>query len=259
MAKRERPQILRAVTASCALFLAGCAAAPKPEDEKRYMTIAADPNRATDKAIKHHEKAIKIIEHAMGSGLYQCSCIGKVLCNVHKAEQHLHDALVADVRYGPAHNTLGLLYYHQRRFYMAAWEFEYAADLMPSMGEPLNNLGMVYEEVGELTRAVQYYSVAAEMQPGNPVFLGNLARTHLRLGDDVEAVRPLLKQLLLHDTRPEWLSWAEDLLGKNPISLSAEPITAALSDSSAAEEVTAPPPIESGDTLRLPEPLADPW
>ena len=201
-----------------AVALSGCAFT-KPPEIKHYQTVAADPNRDTEAASQNHEKALKIIERASVEGNYQCACVAKTLCNVHKAEQLLHDALVADVRFGPAHNTLGLLYYHQRRLYLAAWEFQFASDLMPSRAEPLNNLGMVYEEARQLGPALDLYAMAVEIEPGNPVYLGNLARAHLRSGNDVEAIRGVLHQLLVQDTRPEWIGWAEDLLGTNPLSI----------------------------------------
>jgi hypothetical protein len=31
---------------------------------------------------------------------------------------------------GPAHNNLGIVYYRQKKYYLAAWEFQYAAKLM---------------------------------------------------------------------------------------------------------------------------------
>ena len=42
-------------------------------------------------------------------------------CDLAKAQEYLQKALVADVTYGPAHNTLGMLYLKQRRLYLAAW------------------------------------------------------------------------------------------------------------------------------------------
>lgn len=253
MAERLRPAgrvrvalLLMPLVVGCTLFQA--------TEKARYETVAADPNRDTQAAVKKHEKALKIIERASNPAYYQCSCVAKKLCNVHKAEQLLHDALVADVRYGPAHNTLGLLHYHQRRLYLAAWEFEYASTLMPSRAEPMNNLGMVYEEAGQLDQAVEFYGVAMEMAAGNPVYLGNLARAQLRRGDSLEAVRGILQQLLMHDTRPEWIGWAEDLLGENPIPIATEGASAVLSDESLSEPQTGPVLNAPAEEVPLPQP-----
>ncbi len=193
----------------------GCASR-LTNDDKAYQTISADPNRDTAAAGKKHEKALKIIARASDPAFYQCSCVAKTLCNTHKAEKLLQEALVDDVRYGPAHNTLGLLYFHQRRLYLAAWEFEFAANLMPSRPEPLNNLGLVYEEGRQYDLAIESYSQAVSLAPNNALFLGNLLRTQLKLGTELSEVRPGLQHLLVIDSRPEWIAWAEDMLGSNP-------------------------------------------
>ena len=76
------------------------------------------------------------------------------------AEKYLRKAPAADVRFGPAHHSLGVLYFWQKKLYLAAWEFEYAARLMPDRYEPLNNLGLVYESVGKFAQAKSYYLLA---------------------------------------------------------------------------------------------------
>jgi hypothetical protein len=35
---------------------------------------------------------------------------------------------------GPAHNNLGIVYYRRKKYYLAAWEFQYAARLMAYHG-----------------------------------------------------------------------------------------------------------------------------
>jgi Flp pilus assembly protein TadD len=136
---------------------------------------------------------------------------GKDLLKVGKlpeAEEALKAALAADLFHGPAHNNLGIVYYRQKRFYLAAWEFQYAAKLMQNRPEPRNNLGMVFEAVGKLDDAAKCYAEAMDMEPDNPEFIGNLARCRIRQSRRDAETRRLLEQLLLKDTRADWLEWA---------------------------------------------------
>lgn len=128
------------------------------------------------------------------------------------AEQTFKAAIQADLTFGPAHNNLGKVYYAQKRFYLAAWEFEYAAKLMPHRPEPRNNLGLVYEAVGKLNDAVNAYQQATDLEPDNTEPLGNLARAMLRRGDKGPEMRQLLTHLLMRETRPDWRQWAEQRL-----------------------------------------------
>lgn len=129
-----------------------------------------------------------------------------------EAERALKAALKADVTHGPAHNHLGKVYYRQRKFYLAAWEFQYAIKLMPRQPEPRNNLGLVFEEVGKLDDAVTSYGEAVRMEPENPLLVGNLARAQIRRGDRGDEVAALLQTLIATDTRPTWIAWAKERL-----------------------------------------------
>lgn len=179
-----------------------------------YRTVQASPNRDTARAEKLHAKALGILGRCEAcSG---CECVAAVVCEPCLAEKVLQEALIADVRYGPAHNTLGTIYLQQRKLYLAAWEFEYAAGLMPERPEPHNNLGLVYEEAGRLGQAIAAYEEAYGVDPMGAEYIGNLARASLKQGVPVEEVRYLLRELRLYDTRPGWIAWAEDLMGTNP-------------------------------------------
>ena len=259
------PLVIRILLGAVCLSLpavSGCRLM-RQEDAARYETVAVDPTRDTQAATLHHEQALKIIERASKP---KCECCPGFLCDLHRAEKLLHKALLADVRYGPAHNTLGMLYFYQHKLYLAAWEFEYAARLMPDYGEPLNNLGLVYEAADRLGRAIEHYELALEIAPQNPVYLGNLAKAHLRQGNDLEEVRGVLKEMIFYDTRPEWVAWARDTLGENPVQLASREELAtgdgaseleSDSDRAAsdrAEPITSPPPAaeELGELGQVP-------
>ena len=157
-----------------------------------YQTVLPSPNRDTQRARVMTEKA----HNELRGG------------NLTGAEKSLTEALQADTFYGPAHNNLGLLYYRQKKFYLAAWEFQYASKLMPFRPQPRNNLGLVLEAVGKPAEACTEYEEAAKLEPDNPEFVGNLARGLVRQGQKNERIRGLLQQVVLKDTRPDWVDWA---------------------------------------------------
>src|SRR3954468_15791616 len=148
----------------------------------------------------------------------------------------LRQAIDVDVMFGPAHNNLGLVFYHRNRLYEAAWEFQNAIKLMPYQPEPRNNLGLVLERAGKMDPATDNYAKAVEMQPDNPEFLGNLARAKIRRGDRDERTKQLLEELVLKDSRPDWNHWermnlfrlnrpAEDVNTTAPAPPASAPVT----------------------------------
>jgi len=128
------------------------------------------------------------------------------------AETALQQALAADIMFGPAHNNLGKVYYHQKKLYLAAWEFEYAAKLMPHQAEPKNNIGLIFETAGKWNDAVDNYTDAMAIEPDNPELIGNAARARIHRGDTGPQVSDLLNKLVMIDTRPEWVAWARKRL-----------------------------------------------
>ena len=133
-----------------------------------------------------------------------------------QAEKALKGALLADVMHGPAHNNLGKVYFHQHRYYLAAWEFQYASKLMPNQPEPRNNLGLVYEAVGKLDDAIKSYDQARTLDPDSAEFIGNLVRSRIRQGERSPEMRALLEELVLRETRADWSSWAREQLALIP-------------------------------------------
>lgn len=160
----------------------------------RQMTVSADLRRDTQNAAQLAAEGMRLYE------------AGKL----DQAEAALRRALEADLMFGPARNSLGMVYYQQQKYYMAAWEFEHASRLMPDRPEPRNNLGMVFEAAGKLDQATAWYRQALELAPDNTQVIGNLARSRLRRGQRDAATRDLLDQLVMKDTRPEWRSWAQE-------------------------------------------------
>jgi len=177
-------------TAACGCHR-GPLASPAP-----YQTVAVDPRRDTEAARRLNGQAVALL--AQG--------------NLPEAEKNLKQALAADTFFGPAHNNLGTVYFRQKKFYLAAWEFQYAVKLMPTKAEPQNNLGMVYETVGKLDDAAKSYEEALELEPDASAITGNLARLYVRTARNDEKTRRLLGNIVLKDARPEWVAWAREHL-----------------------------------------------
>lgn len=164
--------------------------------KKPYQTVTGDSRRDTEVAAAENEIGLQ----AMAKG------------DLAAAEAAFKRALDADVMHGAAHNNLGKVYYAQRRLYLAAWEFQYAAKLLPRQPEPRNNLGLVLESAGKLDEASHQYDQAIELETDQPQYLGNAARVRLRRGDRDARVKELLLNVVLKDERAEWVEWAKENL-----------------------------------------------
>ncbi len=176
-------------------ILGGCQF-QQAQNQSRYETVAADPTRDTDHAKEMNQKAISLMDGD----------------NLKDAESHLRQALAADVMFGPAHNNLGHVYFKQKKYYLAAWEFQYAAKLMPNQAEPKNNLAMVLEIAGKPDQATEYYEQALKIQPDNPEIIANLARLYVKQNQFTQRTRELLNEIILKDQRPAWTQWAKTQL-----------------------------------------------
>jgi Tfp pilus assembly protein PilF len=201
--------------AICVLLLcgvaSGCKTRPSPSADAKpeYQTIGKDPRRDTDTAKAENATALQLMNKGDWSA----------------AEAALKRALSADIMFGPAHNHLGKIYYRQNKLYLAAWEFEYAAKLMPHQAEPKNNMGLVFEAAGKWNEAVDSYDQALVLEPENSEVIGNAARARLRRGDAGPEVRVLLSKLVLTDSRPEWVDWARKRLVMIPETSITAPTT----------------------------------
>lgn len=178
----------------------GCHSTAPSQTARDYQTTAAEPHRDTDLARRDNETALELMAKEDYAG----------------AEPLLRNALSEDVMFGPAHNNLGLVYFHQSRLYLAAWEFQYAAKLMPNQPEARNNLGLVFEAGGKLDQAIETYDQALKLEPDNAQFIGNDARARVRRGDRDKELRGLLERVVAVDTRPDWVQWARQQLALSP-------------------------------------------
>lgn len=177
-----------------ALATVGC---QKPTlSPENYETAAKDPRRDTETARLETARGLRLIESR----------------DLEEAEKVLKGALAADVFYGPAHNNLGLVYFHQKRLYLAALEFQYAIKLMPSATEPKNNLGMVFESIGRLADAERCYDEALAAEPDNAQVTENLARVCVRMARKDAKTRKLLQDVIAKSDRPDWVKWAKERL-----------------------------------------------
>mgnify|MGYP006444884737 CR=1 FL=1 len=177
----------------------GCAARPaSTADEGNYRTIRAEPLRDTEAAKEANRRGLRRLD----SG------------ELDKAQAAFEQALTADVKFGPAHNNLGKVYFARKNWYKAAWEFENARKLMPRHPGPRNNLALVLERAGELDRAVDLYREAVGLAPDHIAYRANLTRALLKRGDRTKEVHTNLKRILEEDTRTQWLIWAKQRLAR---------------------------------------------
>lgn len=193
------------IVMSSLTMLAGCGNwrhTPTIAGTGEYQTVAADPTRNTSLAREHNASAVM----ALNEG------------DIDTAERRLKEALSCDVFYGPAHNNLGHIYFQQKKYYLAAWEFQYAAKLMPNHAEPKNNLALVLEAAGKANDAAKYYEQALKIQPDNPELIGNLARVYVKQHQNTPKTRELLHDIIMKDTRPEWTRWASEQLSSKSFS-----------------------------------------
>ena len=184
-----------ALAASLIAALAGCQQQRLTPDEK-YRTVSEMPNRDTATARKHNAAAVKLLKDDKPDD----------------AQARLESALAADLLFGPAHNNLGTVYFRQKKYYLAAWEFQYAAKLMPNHAEPRNNLGLVFEAVSRFDDAAKWYDEALALEPESTQIAGNLARVHIRANRADEQTRELLAKIVMKDSRPAWTAWARQQL-----------------------------------------------
>lgn len=238
--------ILLAISAAmsgCARWTTGKGA------DTNYVTVDADGHHDTELARKDYAAARKCMaKYEQGKET-----------DFAKMEKLLQASLAHDVRFGPAHHSLGVVYLWQKKLYLAAWEFEYAARVMPDRFEPLNNLGLVYESVGKYDQAKTFYLQAREIAPHQPEVLGNLARASFRSGETVDEMRPLLEDVLMADTRAEWRCWAAEKLGLHapPAPSAPLPVAPPVDAPRPAPHHTSPAVEEELPLLAPPAPSAD--
>ncbi len=179
--------------------LAGCTEDAKVDTTTN--TISAASFQDTAGARRHYQRGLDLLREK----------------KIDQAGEQFKLAVEADIMFGPAHNNLGKVYYMQNDFHAAAWEFEYARELLPRNPEPLSNIGLCYEQDGQFDRAVEYYRQAVALAPDEIQFRALLVRALLKRGDRTEEVRNLLEDILREDTRPEWLIMAKQYLSRmNP-------------------------------------------
>jgi Tfp pilus assembly protein PilF len=186
-----------------------------------YQTFPKDPRRDTDAARQHNAAAVKLIADD----------------RLDDAEKELKDALTADLFFGPAHNNLGTVYFKQKKYYYAAWEFQYAAKLMTDSPQPRNNLGLVYEEVSRPDDAAKWYDEALQLAPDSTEATANLARLRIRNNQKDDRTRQLLGDVVMKDTRPDWVAWA-----RKELALMGTPVAPGSAESLAMPP-TVPPPL----------------
>lgn len=184
----------------------GCEGTP-PGRAAGAVQSAVDLTRDTDQARHHNREACAMLDRDDLSG----------------AQKEVKLALAADPTFGPAHNTQGVLCYRRKDYYQAAVEYQAAAGFMPKKAEPRNNLGLVLESAGRLEDAAKAFEEALALEPSIET-TGNLARVYVRLNRRDDRTTQLLRDVVMKDGRPEWVTWARQRLAMS--SAASMPATA---------------------------------
>ena len=216
--------------------MCGCALV-ETGDVRNYETVTAGPKRDTTAAVKHNKQAVEALKsNDLGEARYQSD-----------------QALIANVNYAPAHNTLGRIQYCRKNYYLAAWEFEFAIRLQPEIPEYHNNLGLVYEAAGKLSQAMKEYQVAIDLDSEDYNYVSNLTRVRIRSEERSPETRKLLEQVVFMDPRKEWKDWAQLHLNTTHLDIPAADSEFVVSDD--VNNVFPPlgQPVEYQDTGRTPE------
>ena len=198
-----------AVLIGALTIASACTTQPDRQGNTGYRTIPTAPGRDVDRARELTNLGVAMLRGAEANFAGGGDKID-YLEGLSRAEQNFRGALEADIMYGPAHNNLGRIFYLQEHYYEAAWEFQYASQLMPHRPIPRNNMGLVFEATGRLDKAEEHYALALDAEPDNPEFLGNLARAKVRQGEQSAQLLDLLQQIVLKDHRPQWRDWAQE-------------------------------------------------
>lgn len=210
------------------LIASGCAVF-RTDDGRKYETVSAGPQRDTPAARKLNGKAIRALEDG----------------ELENARTYADKALVADVDFAPAHNSLGRVHFCRKDYYLAAWEFEFALRLQPNVPEYHNNLGLVFEAAGRLPEAIAEFQVATDLDPDSFHYVSNLTRARIRWEERSPETRALLERVVLVDPRPEWKDWAQTLIRTTHRDIPA----ADISSLRLQEAVPAPSEVHSGTAV----------
>ena len=185
----------------CAICLALLALLSTPgcrilerDSDSIHSSIAS--REISPKAIFHNSKGLKYLSQGKTG----------------KAETHFLKAIDYDSAFAAAHNNLGNMLLSRRDLYQAAWEFHRASELEPNSIEPLVNLGLIHDEADRLEEAAEFYQQALQINPRSPIALGNLVRVRIKQDNDPIEIHNMLRELVLLDSRREWVDWAQELL-----------------------------------------------
>lgn len=122
-------------------------------------------------------------------------------------EKLLHQALVADLYNGPAHNNLGVLLLQKGNLYEASAEFEWARKLMPGHPDPRVNLALTLEKAGKTNDALESYDSALAVYDNYLPAIEGKARLQIASGRAGKSTVPLLDEIALRGDE-QWRSWA---------------------------------------------------
>ncbi|MGE3536530.1 MAG: tetratricopeptide repeat protein [Candidatus Tectimicrobiota bacterium] len=122
-----------------------------------------------------------------------------------RAATLLEQAVKLDPTAKAAYNSLGNVYFQQKRFQQAVQVYHKALALDPDYAKARNNLGSTYMQLAMYEQAIEELQRALRSADGASLAYYNLACVYARKGDSVTAAEYLRQAILLE---PQARTWA---------------------------------------------------
>ena len=119
-------------------------------------------------------------------------------------DRNFWKATVAESPYSfQAHNSLGLVYLHEKKYNEATKEFQRTIDLAPNFAEAYENIGYALQLNKQLQQSEYYYMIALKLNPQMWKVYKNLGGLYLSYKDFDKAIAFAQKAIELHPNDPE--------------------------------------------------------
>lgn len=119
-------------------------------------------------------------------------------------DRNFWKATVAESPYSfQAHNSLGLVYLHDKKYKEATKEFQRTIDLAPNFAEAYENIGYALQLNKQLQQSEYYYMIALKLNPQMWKVYKNLGGLYLSYKDYDKAIAFAQRAIELHPNDPE--------------------------------------------------------
>lgn len=127
--------------------------------------------------------------------------LGVTLASLKIYEEAIHftrRAIILDASNHIFYNSLGNIFWLQKRFNEAYQCYQQSLTLNPNFAEAYSNLAMIFGEMGHLTEAISYFQKALSINDQNPQIRYNLGIAYVKQHQLMEAISCYQQILLTH-------------------------------------------------------------